>query len=36
MEDAVPVNEAISSTFGMAIFGRTHFSKVINSEDKVA
>lgn len=36
MEDAVPVNEAISSTFGMAIFGRTHFSKVISSEDKVA
>ena len=36
LSEAVPVSEAISSTFGMAMFGRTHFAKVVNAEDKVA
>ena len=36
MEAAVPVSEVRSAAFGMAMFGRTHFSKVVNSEDKVA
>jgi len=36
LEEVVPVNEAISATFGMGMFGRTHFAKVVNSEDKAA
>lgn len=36
VSEAIPPNEVISANFGMAMFGRTHFSKVVNSEDKVA
>tara|TARA_B100000214_G_scaffold345083_1_gene294711 strand:- start:47 stop:235 length:189 start_codon:yes stop_codon:yes gene_type:complete len=36
VSEAIPANEVISANFGMAMFGRTHFSKVVNSEDKVA
>ena len=36
MEAAIPVNEVISSSFGIGMLGRTHFAKVVNSEDKVA
>lgn len=36
MEAAIPVNEVISGSFGMGMFGRTHFGEVVNAEDKVA
>tara|TARA_R100001230_G_C5600063_1_gene114191 strand:- start:410 stop:604 length:195 start_codon:yes stop_codon:yes gene_type:complete len=36
VEDAVPVSEVRSASFGMALFGQTHFAKTINAEDKVA
>jgi len=36
VSEAIPPNEVISATFGMGMFGRTHFAKVVNSEDKVA
>ena len=36
LEDVIPVNDAISGTFGMGMFGRTHFAKVVKSEDKAA
>ena len=36
LEDVIPVNDAISGTFGMAMFGQSHFAKTVNAEDKAA
>jgi hypothetical protein len=36
VEDAVPTSEVRSATFGMAMFGQSHFAKAVNAEDKVA
>ena len=36
LEEAVPVSEVRSATFGMAMFGQSHFAKTVNAEDKVA
>ena len=36
VEDAVPVSEVRSASFGMALFGQTHVANAINAEDKVA
>ena len=36
VSEAIPPNEVISATFGMGMFGRTHFAKVVKSEDKAA
>ena len=36
LEDAVPVSEVRSATFGMAMFGQSHFAKTVNAEDKAA
>ena len=36
VEDAVPTSEIRSATFGMAMFGQSHFAKAVNAEDKVA